>query len=391
MMILIEILILSYFLYVVSYTTFFSLAAWFYKQPEIRIPHGRLELPRFCILIPAYKEDTVIVASATDALRQSYPSDNYEVVVIADRLKAQTIIQLKELPIQVIEVSFRNSTKVKALNYGFQNLIGSYDYAVILDADNLMAPDFLQRISELFATTKYEAVQGQRKAKNAQTTLAYLDGISEAINNQIYRQGTVAAGLSSSINGSGIAVNYATIKTIMKGMDSVGGFDRELELLLISQGIKVNYAKEAVVYDEKVSNSGAFQNQRIRWIASQYFYLKKYFLSGMASLLKGNITYFNSAILRNIQLPRLLNIGLLTVLTIGLFFLRDELYLSYNWWLALFLLHGLAIFAAIPGGYYSMRLIRAILSLPVLFFRMFSMLFKMKGANKKFIHTPHGV
>jgi len=28
--------------------------------------------------------------------------------------------------------------------------------------------------------------------------------------------------------------------------------------------------------------------------------------------------------------------------------------------------------------------------LPMLFVRRFSLLFKLKGANRKFIHTPHG-
>lgn len=391
MLVLIETLILSYFIYVVSYTAFFSLTSWFYKRPDTRIPNGQNKLPGFCILIPAYKEDSVIVDTATDALKQSYPSSFYDVVVIADGLKPATISLLKELPIKLIEVSFEKSTKIKALNRAFQKLADNYEYAVILDADNVMAHDFLHRLSELFFTGKYQAIQGQRKAKNTQTTLAFLDGISEAVNNRIYRQGTSAAGLSSSINGSGVAVDYVTLKDIMSDMDSVGGFDRELELLLISQGIKVKYLKDAIVYDEKVSHAGAFQNQRIRWIASQYFYLRKYFFSGMASLLSGNLTYFNSAILRNIQLPRLLNIGLLSALTIGLFFLRDGLYFSYYWWPALFLLQAGAIFAAIPAVYYSWRLVNAILSLPVLFFRMFSMLFRMRGANKKFIHTPHGV
>ena len=58
-------------------------------------------------------------------------------------------------------------------------------------------------------------------------------------------------------------------------MDSVGGFDRELELLLLREGIKVYYYEEAIVLDEKVSKSSTFQNQRKRWIYSQYFYLRK--------------------------------------------------------------------------------------------------------------------
>jgi len=37
-------------------------------------------------------------------------------------------------------------------------------------------------------------VQGQRKPKNQNNALALLDGVSEAINNHIYRQGTTSLG-----------------------------------------------------------------------------------------------------------------------------------------------------------------------------------------------------
>ncbi len=60
-------------------------------------------------------------------------------------------------------------------------------------------------------------------------------------------------------------------------MTSVGGFDRELEILLLTRGIPVVYYKDAGVYDEKVQKTAVFENQRKRWIASQYRYLAKYF------------------------------------------------------------------------------------------------------------------
>jgi hypothetical protein len=35
-------------------------------------------------------------------------------------------------------------------------------------------------------------------------------------------------------------------------------------------------------------------------------------------------------------------------------------------------------------------MLKALLDLPGIFVRMFMLLFKLKNANKKFIHTPHG-
>lgn len=386
-MFVLELVLLSYFLYVVLYTATFSFAGRFYKSKKLPFdpPHYK-----FCVLIPSYKEDSVIVDTAKQALNQSYPSEFYDVVVIADSLYHGTISSLKELPIKVVEVEFENSTKVKSLNKALEQL-NNYDYAVILDADNVMAYDYLEKMNALFLTTGYHAVQGQRKPKNSETSLAFLDGISEAINNHIYRQGSTSINMSSAINGSGVAFDFDLIKEKLAGMNSVGGFDRELELILLQEDIKVYYFRDAVVLDEKVAQSQSFRKQRTRWISSQYYYLRKYFMSGLKSLLKGNFTYFNSAILRNIQLPRLLNIGLLTLATGTLFFVKDHLLINYAVWPALFVLNSAAIFAAIPKKYYTSRMFLSIMKLPVLFFDMARLMFNMNGANKKFIHTPHKV
>lgn len=385
-MLFLELFLLLYFLYVVLYSVCFSLSAFFFQTPKFQKTSKN---SRFCILVPSYKEDAVILDSVKQNLSQDYPRENFDIIVIADSLQPSTISELKGLPIKVLEVNFENSTKVKSLRFAL-NQLNSYDYAVILDADNVMQPDYLMKIDSALQAG-YKVVQGQRAAKNKNSHLARLDGISEAINNTIYRKGATALRMSSAIVGSAIAFEFDILKRKIINMDSVGGFDRELELLLLREGVKVYYYEEAVVLDEKVSKSSTFQNQRKRWIYSQYFYLRKYFYEGMIALIKGNFTFFNSSILRNIQLPRLLNIGLLALTTLLFFFLRDQLVFGYGVWIVLFSLNTLAIFMAIPGEYYTKELFLSILRLPLIFSKMLLLMFKLKGANKKFIHTPHGV
>lgn len=382
---IIELVLWLYFLYVVSYTFVFSVAGLFYRVR--RVP--ATPASRFAVFIPAYKEDAVILDVAQQALNQDYPPNLYRVVIIADSLQQSTIATLRALPIEVIEVSFESSTKVKSLAYAITNLKGSYDYAVILDADNVMERRFLSILNDLHVAGE-KVVQGQRAPKNNNNQMAFLDGMSEAINNHVYRQGSTALGLSSSISGSGISFDFSTYKGLITGMTSVGGFDRELELLLLQKGIRVLYCKEAIVYDEKVQQAAVFENQRRRWISSQYHYLAKYFWTGCGQLLKGNFSFFNSAVLRNIQLPRLLNLGLLALLTIALFFVRHQMTYGYIKWPVLMGILVFSIAVSIPREYYGKDLLRAVLSLPGLFARMFLLLFRLKGANKKFIHTPHG-
>ena len=65
-------------------------------------------------------------------------SKQFDVIVIADSLMAGTLHALKSLPIIVIEAAFDKSTKVNSLNKAFEKVGNDYDYAMILDADNVM-------------------------------------------------------------------------------------------------------------------------------------------------------------------------------------------------------------------------------------------------------------
>jgi cellulose synthase/poly-beta-1,6-N-acetylglucosamine synthase-like glycosyltransferase len=387
-MILLEFFLLAYFLYVVLYTGFFSVAALFYRTPNLPI---HLRYARFCVMLPAYKEDAVITASAQRAMQQFYPKNSFDVVVIADQLSLSTIASLRETGVKVIEVNFEKSTKVKALNEAFRQLPETYDYAVILDADNLMKRDFLRKVNNLIQNQHHKAIQGQRMPKNDENRLSFLDGLSEAINNHIYRQGSTAVKLSASINGSGIAIDYKLVKEKLAEMNSIGGFDRELEVVMLREGVKVFYYKDAIVLDEKVSDIKTFQNQRRRWISSQYHYLGKYFNEGVSALVRGHFAFFNTAVLRNIQLPRLLNLCLLGLLTFALYFVRNYLSLGYYWWPAMLAVNILAILIAIPRSFYSVKILSSLLELPGVFLKMALLMFRIKGANKTFIHTPHSV
>jgi cellulose synthase/poly-beta-1,6-N-acetylglucosamine synthase-like glycosyltransferase len=80
-------------------------------------------------------------------LIQDYPKALFDVIVIADSLKPETVAQLRELPITTYEVTFETSTKAKALNYAMSQLTEQYDIALILDADNIMATDFITKLN----------------------------------------------------------------------------------------------------------------------------------------------------------------------------------------------------------------------------------------------------
>ena len=139
---IIQYILISYLGFSSFYIFIFAFAGLFKIRPKM--PSFDV-MRKYAILIPGYKEDQVIVDVAEDALNQDYPSQLFEVVIIADSFKKETLDVLAKLKLRVIEVSFELSTKSKALNVAMDKLGDDYDVALVLDADNLMQADFIKK------------------------------------------------------------------------------------------------------------------------------------------------------------------------------------------------------------------------------------------------------
>ncbi|PQJ76950.1 glycosyltransferase [Polaribacter glomeratus] len=385
---IIQIILLTLLGLATLYIFIFSIASLFYKQ-KIYADNGNMKT--IAVLVPGYKEDQVIIEVAKLALEQDYSSTLYDVVIIADSFKEETLAALKALPIKLIEVSFDKSTKSKALNKAMAALTRAYDIAVVLDADNVMAPDFLKKINAAFEHD-FIAVQGHRTAKNTNNSWAILDAISEEINNNIFRKGHRVLGLSSAIIGSGMAFRYNYFKSLMSTVTAIGGFDKEIELKMLKEGRKIVYLDDALVFDEKIQKAEVFGNQRRRWLSAQFHYFRKDFLSALKDLvLKGNVDYFDKAI-QFIQPPRILLLGAVLlfsfVFVLANYFLENQnLYVIY--WVVLLVTCILSFVFSVPRSFYNSKTLGALTSLPKGMFTMLLSLLKIKGANKTFIHTQH--
>jgi len=173
----------------------------------------------------------------------------------------------------------------------------------------------------------------------------------------------------------------------MAEIDAVGGFDKELEMTLIDDNHKITYLSDAIVLDEKVQQSEVFANQRTRWVAAQIVYLKKYWMKGLYNLLIGRVDYANK-VMHYALVPKVILLG--TLLTMSfLSLLMPQLTPGFTLWISLAAIYCIAYAIAIPKAYWNKDMALALASLPKTIFIMFMAIFKIKGANKKFIHTPH--
>lgn len=380
---LVQILILLLPILCTLYLLFFAIAS---KIPSKRKNPLESKLNRFVVLIPAYKENIIIRSVAKSAIEHNYPKELFDVIVIADTLQSDTVEYIRSTGCKVLEVSFESSTKAKSLNAALEQLTSDmFDYAVVLDVDNIMHKDFLLLMNDSI-NLGYKVVQGHRTAKNTNTTTALLDAISEEVNNSIFRKGHRRLGLSAMIIGSAFAIELNVFKRLMYDIRDVAGEDRELDIKLLSERIKIDYNDKAIVFDEKVESWDNFTRQRTRWAAAHLDFILKYFSASFSLLMHGNIDYFNK-VWHTLIPPRvtLLVLDLLVILVFAIIGNHNYLILAtIN-----LLLYAFTLGISIPRFLYTKKLINAILSIPFMFTRMVIAWTRIKGQKDKFLATEH--
>ena len=373
--------IFFYFLFYVLYYLFFSLCSRLIKRTKFKTSD---KIGSFAVLIPAYKEDQIIFDTAKRNLEQSYPSDKFRIIVIADSLQKETLDSLDKIDVTTVKVKFEKSSKAKAINAVIKDLNDDFDFVIILDADNVMASNCLTLMND-YLQSGHIAIQGHRTAKNRNNSLAVLDSISEEINNSIFRKGPVNVGLSSSLIGSGMAFEYNFYKKIIKNVEDIWE-DRELEFRILKRGIKIEYLENALIFDEKVTDKNVIKNQRSKWIAGQIHYFKKYIFSTWKFVLKGNVDLLNK-IIQTISPPRALMLGGLFILLTLSFIIN--LSIPFIFWAMLFTLYIVSLFIAIPPNLVNKQLWKASLHLPITIILMFLGLFKSIFSKNVNFNTPH--
>ncbi len=365
----------------VGYVLLYAIASKFRKKTNTPI---RETVNKIAIIIPAYKEDKVIEATVDAVNDQTYNHDSYDVFVISQHMDRNTN-EMLEKKCNLVKFDRDNSSKAKAMQYFMTTIDPSlYDYVVILDGDNIVDENFLSEINDRI-NCGIEYIQAHRISKNSNSSTSMLDGVSEEINNSIYRKGHNNLGLSSALIGSGMIFPMRWFAENINKVYSAGE-DKELEILLHLQNIKVHYFEEVYVLDEKVAKDKAFYNQRRRWLAAQYATLFGSLKHLPRAVITGNIDLCDK-IAQWIMPPLVILLGLIVIFSM-LTIVIEPIY-SIKWGILL-LLFVISMFLAIPAKLLTKDFFRATLKIPLIFILMIGNMFRIKGASKNFIHTDHG-
>ena len=226
---------------------------------------------RFIILIPSHKSGKSVEMTINSILGQTYPQRMFDVTVIADHEDEIIMFHLAQQPVTLLTPNYTKSSRTKSLQLAVNNLpqFKIYDVAIILDAGDVVEPEFLEQINDAYESAGTKAIQTHKLSFNRDTVSARLSAIFEEINNSIFRRGHISIGLPCAMQSSGNAFDFDWLKGYLQSAKSDWS-DKEMEAALTRQHIYIDYFDKIVVYGEKVRKAEDFNKQHRSWILTQY-------------------------------------------------------------------------------------------------------------------------
>lgn len=377
----IELLVAAYFL-----IPFFMLLVhqlWVRNSSKRRIdrlPVLTEKKHRFHLIITAHEETEFIPPLLDSIRRQTYGEhttylvmDCCDPALIFDDERTVTLHPPEPL-----------NSKIRSIEYAISAFRDEPDAIIILDADNLIHPDFMATMN-LYFQKGFQAVQADFRAKNADSDFAKMDAMGDLFNFFVEREMRMEIGVSSAIWGAGIAFAYPLYEGI-RYKDALGGFDKMLQIHLATQVKQIGFAREAILYDEKISDGAALEKQRTRWISSQFKYKQanfRFLLTAIRNLdIKRIFFGFN-----NVRPPLYMLLGLAGVFFLFHLFYKPVFSLVWVIIMTIFAISYILIVRVRAGRNY--RFSRTLLQLPRFIFRQVLATLKIKQAKKSFMKTRH--
>ncbi len=336
---------------------------------------------KFGIVVTAHKEIIFLPPLIDSILKQTYR--NFEIYVVADQCDV-TELNFKDSRVHILKPAEALNSNVLSIQYALDHFSEDIEVFTLFDPDNLIDHCFFYELNH-FYNLGYKAVQANLYPKNLQGRYAKIDSIGLVFYNFVDREARALLGLSVNIWGCGISVmKDVYLKIIYDDKSTLGGFDKHMQAEIVKNIPLIGFARKAILYDEKISDSKNLVNQRTRWINS-YF---KFFTIGFDVFKAGftrqniNLVYFGFNLLRP---PYFLQI------LYSFFFLGINLFFFYPmfvyWSCSLILFFFSIICILILKD--SKEIFKGLLYLPLFFYHQVRALMSLRINKRSNLKTEH--
>ena len=221
---------------------------------------------RFALLLPAYNEEGVIGLAVESLTRLKYPRELFDIYVVADHCTDSTKENAAAAGARVLDHSGPGLKpgKGRALKWATEKILpAGYDALCYFDADSLAHPDFLTVMND-YLESGAQAVQGRQLAKNTGNLLAMILAAGHIVSNRFFQFPKNALGLSATLHGKGMCFT-AAVAAKFPWDETCLTEDLEMQMRLVRHGVRIAWARDAVVYDEEPETLQQYLCRTIRW------------------------------------------------------------------------------------------------------------------------------
>ena len=225
---------------------------------------------RYAVLIAARNEESVI-SGLLDSLRaQTYDMSLVTVFVAADNCTDSTAAIARAHDAVVYErFNQLNVGKGYALDFLLQHIGADYpagfDGYFVFDADNILAPDYIERMNEMFSNG-HEIVTSYRNSKNFGGNWISAGYALWFLRESRYLNGArTRLGSSAAVGGTGFLFSQRILNESHGWRFYLLTEDIEFSVYHILRGEKIAICESAVLYDEQPTDFRQSCRQRLRW------------------------------------------------------------------------------------------------------------------------------
>jgi len=220
--------------------------------------------PPVSVLIPAYNEEDVIVATVHAALAADYPQ--LDVVVVNDGSTDRTA--------ELLQAHFGQDRRVQVISQPNRGKPGALDRAlgetsseivVTIDADTSIGPDAVSKLVRHFADPGVGAVAGNVKVANRTRWLTRWQALEYITSQNLEKRAFDLLNCITVVPGAVSAWRAAAIR-------ACGGFsadtvaeDTDLTIAIRRAGWRILYDEEVIGLTEAPETTAALVRQRFRW------------------------------------------------------------------------------------------------------------------------------
>lgn len=252
---------------------------------------------RLAVLIAARNEENVIGELLASIRAQNYPEELVDIYVGADNCTDQTAAVARAHGAQVFERT--DSVRVGkgyVLNFLLREiaLLGErYDAYVVLDADNVLDPNFLREI-ERTHDSGYEIVTCYRNSKNYGDNWISAGYALWFLREACYLNAPrMTCGNSCAVSGTGFLFSDRVLRTCGGWNFFLLTEDIEFTIDNVTRGVKIGYAGGAVLYDEQPTSFRQSWRQRLRWAKGYLQVFRKYGASLLSGICRGSFSCYD--------------------------------------------------------------------------------------------------